>query len=125
MRKLKNYMWGTMLAAGLVLTGASVSMAAGNQNGWQGNTADGWYYYQNGTKLTGWQQIRGIWYWFDRTGLMAQDELVYIAGETYYFNLAGAMATGWYEFDRDSDVIYDYDLDVEDAVSDIQNPPHV
>lgn len=122
MRKLKNYMWGTMLAAGLVLTGASVSMAAGNQNGWQGNTADGWYYYQNGTKLTGWQQIRGIWYWFDRTGLMAQDELVYIAGETYYFNPAGAMATGWYEFDRDSDVIYDYDLDVEDAVSDIQNP---
>lgn len=97
-------------------------MAAGSQNGWQGNDADGWYYYQNGTKLTGWQQIRGIWYWFDKAGLMAQDKLVYISGETYYFNPSGAMATGWYAFDRDSDIIYDYDLDVEEVIADIRNP---
>ena len=122
MRKVKNYLYGTMLAAGLVLAGASVPAMAANENGWQGNNADGWYYYERGEKVTGWQEIRGVWYWFDKKGLMAQDELVYIAGETYYFNPVGAMATGWYEFDRDSDVIYNYDLDIDEAVMDIQNP---
>lgn len=95
---------------------------AANEHGWQGNNADGWYYYERGEKVTGWHEIRGIWYWFDKKGLMAQDELVYIAGETYYFNPAGAMATGWYEFDRDSDVVYKYGLDIEETIQDIQNP---
>lgn len=122
MRKLKNYMGGAILAAGLILAGASCSMAAGNENGWKGNSTDGWYYYNKGAKATGWQQIKGIWYWFDRTGLMAQDELVYIAGETYYFNPAGAMATGWYEFDRDSDIVYDYNINVDAAIDNIENP---
>lgn len=122
MRKFRNYMAGTMAAAGLVLAGASSVLAAGNPTGWQGNNTDGWYYYHNNAKVTGWQQIKGIWYWFDRNGLMARDELVYIAGETYYFNPAGAMATGWYEFDRESDIIYNYDIDIDKAVDNIQNP---
>lgn len=121
MRKMNAYMCGAMLAAGMILAGTSSVMAA-RENGWEGSRTDGWYYYQDGVKVKGWQQIKGIWYWFDSSGEMAQDELVYIGGETYYFNPAGAMATGWYEFDRDSDIIYDYDIDVDDAIAEIQNP---
>lgn len=124
MRKIEKKLYGTMLTAGMLVAGAVMPVAAANTNeyGWQGNNAEGWCYYQRGEKLTGWQQIRGIWYWFDKKGRMAQDELVYIAGETYYFNPAGAMATGWYEFDRDSDVIYEYGLNINEIVDDIKNP---
>ena len=122
MNTFRNYIMGSILTAGIMMAGASSALAAGKPSGWQGNDVDGWYYYHNNAKVTGWQQIKGIWYWFDKTGRMAMDELVYITGETYYFNPAGAMATGWYEFDRDDDIINNYEIDVDEAISNIQNP---
>lgn len=112
-----------LLAAAMVAASGSMVMAANtNENGWQGNDTDGWYYYEDGQKATGWKFINNVWYYFDRSGLMAQDELVYISGETYYLNPTGAMATGWYGFENDSDILYNYDIDVAEAIQDIQNP---
>lgn len=123
MRMKGKNLKGLLLATAMVAGSASMAMAANTENnGWQGNDTDGWYYYEEGAKATGWKQINNIWYYFDRDGLMAQDELVYISGETYYLNASGAMATGWYGFNKDSEILYDYDIDVKKTISDIQNP---
>lgn len=114
---------GMLLATAMIAGSATMAMAANtDSNGWQGNDTDGWYFYEEGKKATGWKFINDVWYYFDKSGLMAQDELVYISGETYYLNPTGAMATGWYSFDNDSDILYDYDIDVNKAAADIQNP---
>lgn len=114
---------GVLLATAMFAASASMAMAANSDtNGWQGNDTAGWYYYEDGKKVTGWQHINDVWYYFDKSGLMAQDELVYISGETYYLNPTGAMATGWYSFNNDSDILYNYDIDVNAAAEDIQNP---
>lgn len=112
-----------LLATAMIAGSASMAMAANTENnGWQGNDADGWYYYEDGKKATGWKFINEVWYYFDKSGLMAQDELVYISGETYYLNPTGAMATGWYSFDNDSDILYNYDIDMNKVAEDILNP---
>ena len=95
-----------------------------NSGKWEGNNADGWTFTPADEKKLAntWAEIDGVWYYFHKDGYMAQDELVYLEGETYYFTPNGAMATGWYAFDKDSDVLYDYDLDVQDNIDDINNP---
>ncbi len=99
--------------------------AAANPNSgkWEGNNADGWTFTPADEKKLAntWAEIDGVWYYFHKDGYMAQDELVYLEGETYYFTPNGAMATGWYAFDKDSDVLYDYDLDISKNIDDIQN----
>ena len=55
-----------------------------------------WYYLdENGVMQTGWQKIKGVWYYFGgasdgamKTGWQT------INGKTYYFDSEGAMATG-------------------------------
>ncbi len=123
MRLTGKNLKGVLLTTAMFAASASMAMADNTENnGWQGNDINGWYYYENNVKVTGWKSIDNIWYYFDRNGLMAQNELVYIAGETYYLNPTGAMATGWYGFDHNSDILYDYKVDVQGAIDDIQNP---
>lgn len=122
MKRKNKYFMGLAVTSALFLGAASMTMAAGNQNGWNKNSDGEWTYIEQGKKVTGFQQIDNIWYYFDRTGIMAQDELITVAGETYYMNPAGAMATGWYRFDKDSDILYDYNIDVDDFIDNIQNP---
>lgn len=62
-------------------------------NGWS-QTADGWVYYKNGTKLTGWQWLDKNWYLFGSDGIMKtgwQKD----GGKWYYLNKSGAMQKGW------------------------------
>ena len=100
MRLRSNNLKGVLLATAMIAGSASIAMADNTDtNGWQGNDTNGWYYYEEGQKATGWKFINNVWYYFDKTGLMAQDELVYISGETYYLNPTGAMATGWKQVD--------------------------
>ncbi len=95
-----------------------------NSGKWEGNNADGWTFTPaDESKLKNtWAEIDGVWYYFHKDGIMARDELVYMEGETYYFTPTGAMAVGWYGFDNDSDVIYNYELNIEDNIADINNP---
>lgn len=37
--------------------------------GFTRNVSGHWYYYQNGKKLTGWQTINGLRYYFNQNGI--------------------------------------------------------
>ena len=71
------------------------------QTGWV-LRPEGWYYTDaNGAQVIGWRYIRGVWYYLDGDnteypGLMANDSLKEIAGNTYAFDDSGAMHIGWY-----------------------------
>lgn len=104
---------------------AKTAAAAGEAVGdWSGSNVNGWSFTPaNGSKLKGtWANINNTWYYFEKDGIMAQNKLLYLEGETYYFDSEGRMmANGWVGFDDDSDVLYDYDLDVQENIDDIQN----
>ncbi|MFT8557302.1 GH25 family lysozyme, partial [Liquorilactobacillus hordei] len=56
-----------------------------------------WYYYENGTKVTGWKYIssQGKWVYYDSNGHMKKGQ-AYIGGYYYYFDEAsGKRVTGW------------------------------
>ncbi len=61
-----------------------------------------WYYYspESGTKLAGWQLIKGTWYYLDaanpqKPGVMLSNQSRRIDNATYFFAESGAMQTGW------------------------------
>lgn len=100
----KTTKMAAVLAAMSVMVIGAVSTTMAANEGWNGNDDDGWTYVQDGVKVKGWQQINGVWYYFDKSGNMAQDELVTISGQTYYLSQSGAMATGWQRFESDHDI---------------------
>ena len=83
--------------------GSNFYFAAGGamQTGWV-LRPEGWYYADgSGAQAIGWRHVRGIWYYLDGDnteypGLMANDSLKEIAGNTYAFDDSGAMHIGWY-----------------------------
>ncbi len=83
--------------------GSNFYFAAGGamQTGWV-LRPEGWYYADgSGAQAIGWRYVRGIWYYLDGDnteypGLMANDSLKEIAGNTYAFDDSGAMHIGWY-----------------------------
>lgn len=83
--------------------GSNYYFAAGGamQTGWV-LRPEGWYYADgSGAQAIGWRYVRGIWYYLDGDnteypGLMANDSLKEIAGNTYAFDDSGAMHIGWY-----------------------------
>ena len=63
------------------------------KDGWI-KTEEGWKYYENGQKATGWKAVSENWYYFNEDGIMATG-WVSIGGHWYYLNADGSMATGW------------------------------
>ena len=63
------------------------------KDGWN-ETTDGWEYYEDGKKVTGWKEISKHWYYFSANGIMATG-WVSVGGHWYYLNDSGAMETGW------------------------------
>lgn len=105
-------------------TGKDAEVTATGTGDWDGDDVNGWTFTPtDGTKLKGtWAQINGVWYYFEKDGIMAQNKLLYLEGETYFFNADGSMmANGWVGFDKDDDILYDYDLDIDENIDDIQN----
>lgn len=77
----------------------SYVQASSAQDGW-GQGQGGWYYFQNGSPLRGWQTLgRQTYYFHPQSGLM-QDGWSVIRGKVFYFSprgaagKRGAMATG-------------------------------
>ena len=66
-------------------------------NGWK-QVGSSWYYYKNGTAVTGWFRSAGKWYYFDNNGVM-KTGWVKDAGKWYYLDKNGAMKTGWLSID--------------------------
>ena len=60
-------------------------------------TVDYWYYFgADGVRQTGWQNIDGKTYYFEKyDGRMYADQWLYINDNYYYFDANGAMLTGW------------------------------
>ena len=61
-----------------------------------------WYYYKNGVKVYGWQQLKWSkgtnWFYFNETGKMVLgwQQLKWSKGtDWFYFDNNGAMVTGW------------------------------
>lgn len=87
-------------------------------DGWYQDDNGKWFYYKNGTYLTGWQwidknwyrlgddgvmktgwqKIGNIWYYLNKNGAM-QKGWQKINGNWYYMNDSGAMMTGWKKID--------------------------
>ena len=67
------------------------------KDGWN-ETTDGWEYYEDGKKVTGWKEISKHWYYFSANGIMATG-WVDVDGTWYYMNNSGAMETGWVDVD--------------------------
>ena len=63
------------------------------EDGWQ-ETSEGWQYYENGQKVTGWLYTGNHWYYMDNNGIM-QTGWVLVGNHWYYMNSDGAMETGW------------------------------
>ena len=63
------------------------------KDGWI-KTEEGWKYYENGQKATGWKAVSENWYYFNEDGIMATG-WVSVGGHWYYLNSSGAMETGW------------------------------
>ena len=53
-----------------------------------------WRYRENGKDVTGWKQVKGVWYYLQSDGYMLTGWLK-DAGKWYYLKANGAMATGW------------------------------
>ncbi len=69
------------------------------KDGWI-KTEEGWKYYENGQKATGWKAVSENWYYFNEDGIMATG-WVSVGGHWYYLNTDGSMASsqwidGWY-----------------------------
>ena len=63
------------------------------KDGWI-KTEEGWKYYENGQKVTGWKAVSEKWYYFNEDGIM-ETGWVSVGGHWYYLNSSGAMETGW------------------------------
>ena len=60
---------------------------------WIKNYDGSWSYIDGYSYSTGWEQINGIWYYFDSNGLM-RTGWIYDNGNYYYADLSGAMQKG-------------------------------
>ena len=68
-------------------------------NGWYQNDYGEWYYYKNGSKVTGWQKIDGKYYFFYSDGEMATGGRYDSEYKAYFiFGIKGDMQTGWVEY---------------------------
>ncbi|WP_346426378.1 C39 family peptidase [Bacillus cereus] len=54
-----------------------------------------WYYYSNNTKVTGWKNDKGYWYYLHKNGDMATG-WTKVNGKWYFLSQNGIMHTGWY-----------------------------
>ena len=79
----------------------------GNSSGWVKESANWYYYDENGNPTLGKKVINGSTYFFNKEGVM-QTGWVFIDGYWNYFANSGAMQTGWI---KDKEVWYYLDKD--------------
>lgn len=106
MLKNKSKSFFSALAIAGTLFFSQVIVNASVLNGWEQN-GTAWYYFINGSKITGWNEIDGKNYYFNSEGFMASGWFV-LNGKTYYFNDRNGRVTGWNVIDRST---YYFDID--------------
>lgn len=107
-RSEKTFFWlmitfiltGLFFIKPILMPSTILHVEAATMNGWEQRGND-WYYYQNGTAVTGWQQINGYYYYFDPNIGNMKTGWLFVGGYWYYLNPndgkipQGAMLTGW------------------------------
>ena len=94
MRRLRKVLTA-VLAGVMVLSGTmGINSTVKADNGTWKNENGIWVYYLGDTKVTGWLQDGGDWYYMNSDGAM-QTGWVSDGGSWYYMNSSGAMQTGW------------------------------
>ncbi|MCR4704311.1 MAG: hypothetical protein K5665_11690 [Saccharofermentans sp.] len=91
----------------LIISGSSEETAAveadyAHADGWDEYSVGYWRYYENGSYVKGWKQIKGKWYWFNNGGTMFTG-MRYDAdyGACFIFGIDGAMITDrWQRYDN-------------------------
>jgi hypothetical protein len=90
--KCVAYLDGAWQLADIELQSGSVFAFVGMEalSGWH-QTLNRWHYYEDGTPLTGWQNVDDNWYYFDQTGV---PQFGWLSDEDnwYYFLENGTMA---------------------------------
>ena len=92
MKKMRILLASLFVAIAIVtnnLTGANAE--------WKNNST-GWWYSQESSYVTGWNQMDSIWYYFDSDGYMEKGWIVY-KGDWYYLDSNGKMQTGIIQVD--------------------------
>ena len=92
MRKRASFLLALLLCAALCLWGC------GKQTGWVVDGSRTYYYFEDGTAASGWQEIDGSQYYFGDDGLL-KSGFREIDGVTYYFTEDGAKVSGWVDVD--------------------------
>ena len=72
---------------------SQIDGSAGAGRSWQ-RSGSSWKLVEGGKALTGWQQVRGSWYYLGTDGIMRTGWQA-VGGSWYYLTSSGAMATGW------------------------------
>ena len=78
-----------------------------HSDGWEQNRNGEWVYYQNGRRVSGWIEDKGVSYYLDEDYTMVTG-WQQLDGKWYYFYTWGGMAEGWV---LDGDVWYYLDPD--------------
>ena len=88
-----------------VITAPAKTVSAQTVSKSTGRVLNGWvisggnrYYYRNGKKVTGWQEIGGYRFYFNSQG-QAMKGWVVLSGYRYYLNQYGRAMTGWITLD--------------------------
>lgn len=142
--------WGAGKAKGLIetvlRTDSDIIMTAGNKRlkvqkgsqtwtfdvpydgtgvaGWGEGASGKWYQHADGSYAVGWEQIEGLWYYFNQngimctgwlwddgqkawyyldpsTGVMHKGKAIQVSGKWYYLDGYGRMLTGWHTDEGD------------------------
>src|SRR5471030_3325768 len=81
----------TLLASTLVITAAPIAASAE----WKQNSNNQWNWTDSrNIKVISWNQINGLWYYFDINGNM-KTGWIEDAAKSYYSNESGVMQKGW------------------------------
>lgn len=94
-KKILTLALAVMATTSVMSTALATPAHAQGISGWHLEGYNTWRYVNAWfADVTGWQQIKGNWYYFNSDGLM-QDAWEYIDGSWYFLGSDGAMQTGW------------------------------
>lgn len=92
---MKNGRLRRMLSIIISSTMLSTMVPIAASAAWSRDSQNNWNWIENGSKSTGWKNIKNVWYHFDTSGKMQTGWVKDSDSKWYYMNSDGAMKTGW------------------------------
>lgn len=92
---MKNGRLKRMLSIVISSTMLSTMVPIAASATWIQDSRNNWNWIENGSKATGWKNIKNTWYHFDASGKMQTGWVKDSDSKWYYMNPDGSMKTGW------------------------------